>query len=516
MRRMLPSLLATIAGVLAILGTSLPAAQALAAAPAVDLPVPQAVARDIPVPAGTKVAIHTGRANSVVFGNLTATGARGAGHLTAGSCAAAQPGVSNVNYTTGESRPNFLVVKTDGSGDFCVWTSSAAHVIFDLAGTSSSVAAGAPTRLLDTRAGAPVPAGGVVRVPTGVSSHASVMGTLTVVAPAGSGHTVAYPCDQPRPTASVNNFVAGQTTANFALVGTDTGGAICLYTTTATHLLWDQAAATTAIPAAPARRLVDTRNAGGSPVGTGGVLRVHTGAAGGATVSGNLTVTQPAGPGHTTAWPCDQARPTASVNNFVAGKTTANFTAVRTDAAGDFCVYSSMASHVLFDLAATQAIAGVTPVRQFDSRTAAVPRHPKTGQEFYPTVTRWAPTVLAVLDGKGITDDYLPGILAQIQQESSGVPDAVNGWDSNWSAGIASWGLLQIIAPTYQANAKPGFVGTVETRYVNGVAQKFVSYMIVPEYNIWAALTYVQKRYGNARFDKWNSGSNLAYGPTMS
>ncbi|MFI0433076.1 MAG: hypothetical protein ACH36H_08015 [Candidatus Nanopelagicales bacterium] len=514
MRRLLLGLLAVVLAGLSGFAATGPAAAAGQAFPSLDTPAPQASARDIPVPAGTKVAVHTGRANAVVFGNLTATGERGAGHLTAGSCGLARPAVSNVNYVTGVTRPNFIVVKTDASGDFCVWTSTAAHILFDLSGTSGALATGTPTRLLDSRSSTPVPAGGIVRIPTGVAANATVMGTLTVVAPTGAGHTTAWPCDQPRPTTSVNNFTVGQTSANFALVGTDSSGAFCVYTTAATHLLWDQAAATTAIPSIPGRRVVDTRTPGSAPIGTGGVLRVHTGAAGGSTVAGNLTVTQPAGPGFTTAWPCDQSRPTTSVNNFTTGQTTANFTAVRTDASGDFCVYSSMATHALFDLAATNGLVGVTPVRQIDSRTMAVPRHPKTGQDFYPTVTRWAPTVLSVLDGKGINDDYLPGILAQIQQESSGVPDAVNGWDSNWSAGVASWGLLQLIAPTYQANAKPGFAGTIETRYVNGVAQKFVSYMIVPEYNIWAAMTYVQRRYGNAKFDTWNSGVNAAYGPS--
>lgn len=471
----------------------------------------QAAPRDIPVPAGTKVAVHTGKPNTVVFGNLTATRAKGDGHLTAGTCSQAKPAVSNVNFTSGTTRPNFIVIKTDAKGDFCVWASVAAHVVFDQSGTSGSLATGTPTRLLDTRGGAKVPAGGIVRVPTGVAGGASVLGTLTVTDPEGTGHTTAWPCDQPRPVTSVNNVVPGQTAANFALVGTDSSGAFCIHTTIAAHLLWDQAAATTAIPPTPATRLVDTRSPGSAPLGAGGVLRVRTGAPGGATVSGNLTVTQPAGPGYTTAWPCDQPRPTASVNNFVTGLTSANFTSVRTDSSGDFCVYASTATHVLFDRAATTGMDATTPVRQFDSRTLAVPRHPRTGQEYYPTVARWAPTVLAVMDAKGIDDDYLPGILAQIQQESAGIPDAVNGWDSNWQAGIASWGLLQIIAPTYQANAKPGYAGMMTTRVVNGLPQQFVGYMVQPEYNIWAALTYVQARYGNARFDTWNRGSNAAY-----
>ena len=58
-----------------------------------------------------------------------------------------------------------------------------------------------------------------------------------------------------------------------------------------------------------------------------------------------------AGSGHTTVWTCGEQRPTASTNNFVVGETTPNFAVVRTDAAGDFCVYSTAQTHLLWDQA---------------------------------------------------------------------------------------------------------------------------------------------------------------------
>nr|MBP9233303.1 hypothetical protein [Hyphomonadaceae bacterium] len=64
-------------------------------------------------------------------------------------------------------------------------------------------------------------------------------------------------------------------------------------------------------------------------------------------------------------------------------------------------------------------------------------RHPKGGK-FYPTVTRWANLVLAVMGEHHIPAKHLSGILAQIQQESSGNPYAVNNWDSNASRGTPS------------------------------------------------------------------------------
>ncbi|MFN8126262.1 MAG: transglycosylase SLT domain-containing protein [Candidatus Nanopelagicales bacterium] len=123
-------------------------------------------------------------------------------------------------------------------------------------------------------------------------------------------------------------------------------------------------------------------------------------------------------------------------------------------------------------------------------------RHPDGGR--FPTqVTRWANLVLAVMGEHRIAAKYLPGILAQIQQESSGDPYAVNRWDSNAAAGMPSKGLLQIIAPTYRAYAKPGWRST--------------RYQMTPYLNIWASLNYVIDRYGKRKFKLWNKGQNQGY-----
>ena len=147
-------------------------------------------------------------------------------------------------------------------------------------------------------------------------------------------------------------------------------------------------------------------------------------------------------------------------------------------------------------------------------RPAAAPlRHPN-GSAFYPNVIRWANTVQAVMKELGIPARYLPGILAQIQQESSGRPNAVNRTDSNARRGYASMGLLQVIAPTYRTYAKPGFKGTliridVGSRY--GLQQFSSPWMTSPFTNIWAALNYVLRTYGMGKFDYWNRGWNSAY-----
>jgi hypothetical protein len=123
--------------------------------------------------------------------------------------------------------------------------------------------------------------------------------------------------------------------------------------------------------------------------------------------------------------------------------------------------------------------------------------HHPSGRRFPPAVIRWANLVAAVMAEKRIPRRYLPGILAQIQQESSGNPYAVNNWDINAARGTPSKGLLQVIAPTYRAHAKPGY--------------RSIRFQTVPYTNIWAALEYVLSRYGKRKFVYWNRGYNQGY-----
>jgi hypothetical protein len=123
-------------------------------------------------------------------------------------------------------------------------------------------------------------------------------------------------------------------------------------------------------------------------------------------------------------------------------------------------------------------------------------RHPRGGK-FYPAVIRWANLVKMVMWEKKIPRRFLKGVLAQIQQESAGDPNAVNNWDVNAARGTPSKGLLQVIAPTYRYYAKPGY--------------RNLRYQTVPYTNLWAALEYVLDRYGKKKFKSWNRGYNQGY-----
>lgn len=123
-------------------------------------------------------------------------------------------------------------------------------------------------------------------------------------------------------------------------------------------------------------------------------------------------------------------------------------------------------------------------------------RHPRGGG-FPKAVKRWANLAAAVMREKRIPKRYLNGVLAQIQQESSGNPFAINNWDVNARNGTPSKGLLQIIAPTYRAHAKPG--------------HRHIRYQTVPYTNLWASMEYVLDRYGMTKFRSWNRGFNHGY-----
>ena len=317
------------------------------------------------------VRVETGKPDTTVFGNLTITEPKANGYATAYPCNQPRPLASNVNYVAGQTVANFLGVRTDSNGDFCVYTMARTHIIFDQSSDTKSVVATQPVRKKDTRDWGPTPAAGTVtKIQTG-AANSTVLGNLTVTQPQAGGYVTAYPCDQPRPTASNVNFVAGQTVANFLAVKTDSSGFFCVYHFTPSHIIFDQIASGADPDAVAPVRKVDTRSSGVT-VKPDSPLVVHTGAVN-ATVFGNLTVTEPQAGGYVTAYPCDQVRPLASNVNFVAGQTVANFLGVRTDSNGDFCVFSNVPSHIIFDqVGSSTQVNTVTPWRNVDTRIAGV------------------------------------------------------------------------------------------------------------------------------------------------
>ena len=111
---------------------------------------------------------------------------------------------------------------------------------------------------------------------------------------------------------------------------------------------------------------------------------------------------------------------------------------------------------------------------------------PAGGGEDHPQgtgVARWRETVVKALQANGIepNDFRVSKILATIQRESNGDPNAQNNWDSNARAGHPSIGLMQTIGPTFNAYKHPGH---------NNIRNGYD--------NLLAAINYIKHRYGTS------------------
>jgi hypothetical protein len=240
-----------------------------------------------------------------------------------------------------------------------------------------------PLRLLDTRPGLTVgPTGGipkagrVVRLPIpdraslGLppGQDAAVALSVTATQPAGAGWVTAWPCSASAPLASTLNVGGpGETVANLALVPPGTTREVCLYTSAPMHLVVDLTGVvptTTGFTAQSPRRVLDTRTSGIRPAGSVTAINlagrggVNTGAS---QVALNVTATGASGPGWVTVASCAEAddpnlgRRASSLNVDRAGQTVANLVVSELDGAGQVCLFSSAATHLVVDVVGSWA-----------------------------------------------------------------------------------------------------------------------------------------------------------------
>ncbi|MFE6894768.1 transglycosylase SLT domain-containing protein [Streptomyces sp. NPDC057694] len=92
----------------------------------------------------------------------------------------------------------------------------------------------------------------------------------------------------------------------------------------------------------------------------------------------------------------------------------------------------------------------------------------------------WIRQSLDIMKSKGIPGSY-DGLYRNIMRESTGNPNAVNGYDVNAQNGTPSIGLLQVIQPTFSAY------------HVSGTSANIYD----PVANITAAANYAADKYGS-------------------
>ncbi|MGZ4701124.1 MAG: beta strand repeat-containing protein [Ilumatobacteraceae bacterium] len=240
-----------------------------------------------------------------------------------------------------------------------------------------------PARLADTRPGfATVDtlfAGGGIRA-TGSTLELTVAGrggvpadaaavalNVTVAEPVGSGFVTVYPCGAQRPNASNLDYTAGAVVPNAVIAQIGTNGSVCLFVSNSAQLIVDvngffphNSTFSSMNPA----RILDTRSGyttidglqqGEGIRGRNQITRLHVAdrvgvPADAAAVVLNVTVTEAAGFGFVTVYPCGPTIPTASNINYAAGSTVANLVIAKVGPGGDVCLYNNEATHLIVDV----------------------------------------------------------------------------------------------------------------------------------------------------------------------
>jgi hypothetical protein len=190
--------------------------------------------------------------------NITGIWPNANGYITAYECGTERPFVANVNPTVGATKQNFAIVPLDGDGSMCLYTHQGMDVKVDVLGyfmpnAAHTMVPTTPTRVADTRdvyrtemnlgtSGTPLPAYQTKTIQLagqrGIPANATVVSVnVAVVAPGSVGSLTMWGCGTQPAIQSVN--YAGRTVANGIQVQLSADGALCVQTTTATHLIID-------------------------------------------------------------------------------------------------------------------------------------------------------------------------------------------------------------------------------------------------------------------------------------
>ncbi|MGW4162073.1 protease pro-enzyme activation domain-containing protein [Streptomyces sp. NPDC004788] len=174
-------------------------------------------------------------ATAVVL-NVTATAPTSGGYLIAYPSGTTRPNASNINWLTGQTRPNMVVLPIGPDGKVNLYNagSGTVHFIADVFGYFTDGTQGAtfhsagPARLLDTRSAlgtsttTPLQSGTnlVLSLNDGhtLSNAKAVVLNVTATAPTAGGFLTVWPDGTTLPNASNLNWTTGQTVANLVTV----------------------------------------------------------------------------------------------------------------------------------------------------------------------------------------------------------------------------------------------------------------------------------------------------------
>lgn len=120
---------------------------------------------------------------------------------------------------------------------------------------------------------------------------------------------------------------------------------------------------------------------------------------------------------------------------------------------------------------------------------------PKVNYKASAGVEQWRELAKKALElTNQFSESNLNALLTQMQHESGGNPNAINNWDINAKRGTPSKGLMQVIDPTFHANAMAGYNTNIYD----------------PLSNMIAAINYTVKRYGSL-YNGWTARGYKGY-----
>ncbi|MFJ6670368.1 RCC1 domain-containing protein [Actinosynnema sp. NPDC091369] len=279
-------------------------------------------------------------------------------------------GPSNLNLQAGETRANLVTFDLPGGTRQVHLYNNAGtvHLLADLVGYYTTDEAArytttSPTRVLDTRAGAPVGPGSTREVDLSAhvpASATAVTFTLTGTEPTAATHVIAHASGTARPGVSNLNLAPGRTTPNLVTVAIGADRRITLYNHAGTaHLLVDLLgyyATDHGHRFFPVKqvRTVDTRESGG-PVHAGGTRVVELASRipeSAAAAVLNLTGTNTTEATYVSAYRTGADRPATSALNLVPGRDTANAAVVAIGGDARLTLYNNAGStDLVVDLA---------------------------------------------------------------------------------------------------------------------------------------------------------------------
>ena len=316
--------------------------------------------------------------------NVTVTNPTAPGYVTVWPGDAAQPFASNLNFTPGVTTPNLVIVKVGANGLVSLFNSAGqTDLIADVVGyfgTTTSLSAMTPARLLDTRSigttidgqfqgGGAMTAGSRLnltiagRAGIPASGVGAAILNVTATDPTAPGYLTVWPSTSGQPLASNLNFIPGLTVPNLVTGKIGTDGKVAIYNSAgSTDVIadvegWFPASSelTALVPARlmdtrPGASTIDGRFAGTGALAAGGSVNLTVLNRGGVPASGvgavvlNVTVASANAAGYITAWPTGSGQPLASNLNFVSGQIVPNLVIARVGNGGQVSLFNSAGS----------------------------------------------------------------------------------------------------------------------------------------------------------------------------